>query len=367
MINSRGVFVMYIEIKVTVEEILYEDEEIQILKTSAGAQKALIYLAITPRAKVADEVIVNSTSTKLNLGTGGIDIVTSIIGAKPKEETFPNGHVMKARYLPNQLSVNAVEAQESGYHHLFNEPFTLQGKKVLIGELHSMIPICFWGMDYLKKGGKMVVIISDEASIPLSFSRHVRALKKDDRFVTITIGQAFGGTYEAVNLPTALQFAIDVLKGDIIFVTLGPGVVGTGTIHGFSGIEQANWANIIGSLGGIPVWVPRLSEKEKRERHLGISHHTITPLTRFTYVNSILPLPAIQGATKEKIMKQVEAIGQIHEVQWVPIERLEGLINHCINSSPLPIKTMGRNYLDDPIFFLGVAAALQFVITESHQ
>ncbi|UTW69795.1 DUF3866 family protein [Anaerobacillus sp. HL2] len=116
----------------------------------------------------------------------------------------PNGHIMKARYLPNQHSVLAVEAQESQYHPLFNKPFSLQEKKVLIAELHSMLPICFWAMDFLKNDGSMVAIISDEASIPLSLSSHVRALKNDKRFSTITIGQAFGGSYEAVNLATWL-------------------------------------------------------------------------------------------------------------------------------------------------------------------
>lgn len=358
---------MYIEKRVTVEEILYEDEEIQILKTSSAAEKALLYLSITPRAEVADEIIVNMTSTKLRLGTGGIDIVVSIVGANPKEELLPSGHIMKARYLPNQLSVMAVEAQESKFHQIFKESFTLQGKRVLIGELHSMIPICFWGMDYLKKDGKMVVIISDEASLPLSFSQHVRTLKKDDRFVTITIGQAFGGTYEAVNLPTALQFATEVLNGDLIFVTLGPGVVGTGTVHGFSGIEQAVWANMIGSLGGVPVWVPRLSEKDERERHQGISHHTLTPLKKFTYVSSVLPIPTINSKIGEKIIAQVDGLHERHQIYWLQHEPLEKIINHCIMSSPLPIKTMGKKYEDDPIFFLGVAAAVKWIIDQSHK
>ncbi|UTW69794.1 DUF3866 family protein [Anaerobacillus sp. HL2] len=66
----------------------------------------------------------------------------------------------------------------------------------------------------------------------------------------------------------ALQFAKEVLrKADVILVTLGPGVVGTGTSYGFYGIVQASWANIINSLDGVPVWVPRLSESDKRERH----------------------------------------------------------------------------------------------------
>ncbi len=355
---------MYIEKKVIVDGILYEDEEIQILKTSNEAKKALLYRSITPSANISDEVIVNVTATKLRLGTGGMDIVTSVMKAPPKENDSPKGHIMKARYLPNQLSVLAVESQESDYHHLFKKSFSLQGKRVLIGELHSMIPICFWGMDFLKPASKMVVIISDEASIPLSLSQHVRALKKDERFCTITIDQAFGGTYEAVNLVTALQFATEEIQADLIVVTLGPGVVGTGTVHGFSGLEQAAWANNIGSLGGIPVWIPRLSEKDERNRHRGISHHTLTPLTKFTYPKSILPLPAVKTTMLETIEKQVQEISKQHEVHWVQTEPLEEIISHCLLKSPLPILTMGRNYQDDPIFFLGVAAATKWILEQ---
>ncbi|WNF37918.1 DUF3866 family protein [Bacillaceae bacterium IKA-2] len=354
---------MYIEKKVKVEEILYEDGEIQLLKTTASAQKALLYLAITSRAKKNDEIIVNATSTELKLGTGGMDIVISVLGSLPKQELSPNGHIIKARYLPQQHSVQAVESQESQYHQLFKQTsFSLNEKKILIGELHSMIPICFWGMDFLKKEGKMVVIISDEASIPLSLSDHVRALKRDQRFITITIGQAFGGTYEAINLPTALQFATKILNGDVILITLGPGVVGTHTRFGFSGIEQASWANMVGSLGGIPVWIPRLSEADSRERHRGISHHTLTPLKTFTYPKCVVPLPVISGPLESKINMQAEELNLQHHINWVDKEPLEVLVEHCLRNNPLPIKTMGREYQDDRLFFLGVAAALKWVL-----
>ncbi len=356
---------MYIEKKVIVEEILYEDKDIQLLKTSAEAKKALLYRSFIPKASVNDEVIVNSTSTYLKLGTGGMDIVTSVINSTPLVNLHPDGHIMKARYLPNQHSVLAIESPESKFHPLFTKPFSLKGKKILIGELHSMLPICFWALDHLNKNAKMTAIISDEASIPLSLSSHIRALKEDERLSTITIGQAFGGTYEAVNLPTALQFASSVLKSDIILVTLGPGVVGTGTTYGFSGIAQAEWANVIGSLGGVPVWIPRLSQSDTRERHIGISHHTLTPLMEFTFVNSILPLPEIIGAIGEKMLNQISQLPQHHEVHWIESKPLENMIEDVLTNSLLPIKTMGRQYQDDPVFFLGVAAAVKWVIGEA--
>lgn len=353
---------MYIEKKVVVEEILYEDEEVQILKTSDYAKKALLYVQITPKANINDEVIVNTTATILKLGTGGMDIVTSVLGSSPLNREAFDGHIMKARYLPSQHSVLAVEAKESKFHHLFQQSFSLDGKKILIGELHSMIPICFWAMDLLKENGKMVTIISDEGSIPLSISQHIRVLKNYERFSTITIGQAFGGTYEAINLQTALQFAYKQLNADVILVTLGPGVVGSGTYFGFSGIEQASWANVIGSLDGVPVWVPRLSQADKRERHQGISHHTYTALTKFTYVKSMLPMPVTSETVGDKINEQIKDIEKQHDVHWLERAALEEIVEHCLHKSPVRLQTMGRDYRDDPIFFLGVAAAIKWLI-----
>ncbi|UTW70685.1 DUF3866 family protein [Anaerobacillus sp. HL2] len=40
---------------------------------------------MTPRASINSEVIVNATSTELKLGTGGMDIVTSVLQSLPKK------------------------------------------------------------------------------------------------------------------------------------------------------------------------------------------------------------------------------------------------------------------------------------------
>lgn len=358
-----GELIMFIENEVVVEDILFEDEEIQILKTSSEASKAILYRTVHPKVNVGSKVKVNETATNLRLGTGGVDIVTAVTESKSYKRDDPVGHIMKARYLPNQHSVLSVESQESEDHHLFTSPFSLGGKKVLIGELHSMIPICFWVMDKLKPSSSMVVIVNDDACLPLSYSNHIRALKKDSRFSTITIGQAFGGTYEAVNLQSALQFAHEKLNPEIILITTGPGVVGTGTTYGFSAMSQANWANVVGSLFGKPVWIPRLSEKDARSRHQGISHHTITPLLQFTYQRSIIPLPDVMSALKSKVKEQAEEINQQHQVEWIKFNGAE-LIEHCIKQSEVPVVTMGRSFEDDPLFFLGVAACMYWLLKE---
>ena len=352
---------MYSEEEVIVEEIIYEDECVQIIHTTGRVKKAIVYLQFHSSVKVNDVVIVNNTATKLKLGTGGVNIVAAIKPAVALNLKETRGHIMKARYLPCQHSVLSVEEQSSEYHELFQQPFQLNEKKILLGELHSMIPVCYWAAHYFKENLKFVVIIDDHASLPLSFSNQMRALSKQRNFITITIGQAFGGTYEAVNIATALQFATVILQADVILVSFGPGVVGTNTRYGFSGMEQANWANLIGSLNGIPVWVPRLSLADNRERHRGISHHTLTPLTSFTYAKSVLPLPNVTEEVTNLLKAQTLNLNDKHQLQWVS-GPFEPIISHCLKKSSLEIKTMGRGFEEDPYFFYGVIAAIKLLL-----
>ena len=81
--------------------------------------------------------------------------------------------------------------------------------------------------------------MTDGAALPIYLSKNVDTLKKKGLIDnTITIGSAFGGDYECINIYTALITAKEVLKADVVFVSMGPGIAGTGTKYGFTGIEQ---------------------------------------------------------------------------------------------------------------------------------
>lgn len=361
-----GVIIMYSEIEVAVTDILFEDDNIQLLATSAGAGQAIIYRTFFPSVEIGDILIVNNTATEKNLGTGGWDIVVAIKGATPYKNESQQGHVIKGRYMPHQHSVDAVEAQESPFHAYFQQSFTLGKTPIFLAELHSMIPILYVLLAKMRQDLSISIIISDEAAMPLSFSKHMSVLMKQENVHAITIGQAFGGHYEAINLWTALQFANEVLKDDILILSLGPGVVGTGTRYGFSGMEQANWANIIGQLKGVPIWVPRISFAEQRERHVGLSHHTITPLVDFTYTSSVLPLPLLKEEWLTLLKRQVELLkNQQHiNVSWEDMNTIDTVLKQGLSTYPFPITTMGRGFKDDPAFFYGVAAAVQWGLNQ---
>ncbi|WP_017728168.1 DUF3866 family protein [Halalkalibacterium ligniniphilum] len=357
---------MYDELQTIVRSILYEDDAIQIIETTNGSKKAILYKACTPHVSIGEKITVNTTAHALKLGTSGYDFVKSTAHQASYNVSNIKGHIIKARYTPIQHSVLAIEEQESPYHDQFKLKFALQRKPVLVGELHSMVPLVYYVAQELRAATSMCVILDDCASLPLMISEQLRELHKQDGFYSITIGQAFGGMYEAVSLQSALQFACETLKVDTILVSLGPGVVGTGTAYGFSGMCLADWANVIGALNGIPVWIPRLSFSEKRVRHYGLSHHTRTALAAFTYAKSVLPLPLLKKEWEHTIQKQLEAenwLQRNHSILFSKVD-MNANVQRALQRSKQPIRTMGRGYSDDPAFFLGVAEAVRVSFEE---
>ena len=75
---------------------------------------------------------------------------------------------------------------------------------------------------------------------------------------------------------TGLLAARHVLGADLAVVAQGPGNLGTGTRWGFSGVAAGEAVNAVAALGGRPVASLRVSGADPRERHRGISHHSLT-------------------------------------------------------------------------------------------
>ncbi|KHF41750.1 DUF3866 family protein [Halalkalibacter okhensis] len=353
---------MYKELKAKVLDICFEDQSIQKLITDNGSKKAILYKSFTARAEVGSQILINTTATDLRLGTGGWDIVRSHLNNEQWHSNDGKGHIMKARYTPIQHSVAAVEAQESDFHPFFKKPFTLEGSPVWLAELHSMVPLFYYASQRMTPGVKCCVVFDDQASLPLMMSDQLRHLKEQEHFYSISVGQAFGAQYEAITVASALQFAKQVLKAEIILISVGPGVVGTGTRYGFTGMALSHWSHTVSALNGTPIWIPRLSFADERSRHSGISHHTLTPLCEFTFKPAILPLPYLNTYERQKVCEQLESYQPFqtnHHVYHAKEDLVSLLVEQVVNHSTLPILTMGRKYEDDPVFFCAVAEALR--------
>ncbi|WP_240377640.1 DUF3866 family protein [Bacillus piscicola] len=356
---------MYAEQMVRVEGILEEDNSIQKLRTDGGLRKAILYKACSPSVRVGDTVKVNVTAGLLQLGTGGWDIVIASAGHMYQQEG--KGHIMKARYTSCQHSVLAVDAPEHPDHYLFHDTFQITEKPVMLAELHSMLPIML-GTFLMKKSNVQIgVILSDEASLPAGLSDHMRIWKKHPQVHVVTTGQAFGGNEEAVTIPNALLWLFKKKAVDVFIISMGPGTVGTATPLGFSGMALAEWANITSSLGGRPIWVPRVSFQEKRERHYGISHHTLTPLLRFAHAPSTLVLPKLTAQNQQVIEKQLlekHVQSSQHDVHVLNVEEWLQEWKAWSLTYPLPIRKMGNDVKRDPDYIKGVLAPVKYVLED---
>jgi hypothetical protein len=324
--------------------------------TSGREEKAIVYPDLVGPVEHGDEVVLNTTAVSLDLGTGGFHFVIDN-ATNSQLDVDEYGHIMKLRYTPMQVKVLAVEEETSPFHERLESFESMEGMPVVIALLHSMIPPVFAAIKELSKDAlKTTYIMTDGGALPISFSRLVHDLKKCGLIdSTITCGHAFGGDYECVNIYSALATAKQVSGADIAVVCMGPGIVGTGTSLGFTGIEQAQITDAVNALGGIPIVIPRIGFGDKRERHRGISHHTLTVLTKISHTTAYVALPVMDEDKAEVVRMQLKESGVygMHEVFCedgaIGLERLK--------RDGISVTTMGRTMEQEPEFFLAAGAA----------
>ncbi|MEO8329893.1 MAG: DUF3866 family protein, partial [Candidatus Nanopelagicales bacterium] len=246
--------------------------------------RALAYTDLVGTPEVGDRVLLNTTALDLELGTGGYAMVIAIPGRLPPDREGP-GHLVKARYTPQQSTVLGVDEQDSPHHLTLRDADDLAGMPVVVADLHSALPAIVAGLHLARPQARVVYLATDGGALPLAFSRSVSGLVAAGWLAgTATVGQAFGGDVEAVTIHNGLLAARLVLGADVVIVTQGPGNLGTGTRWGFSGVAAGEAINAAGVLGGRPVGALRISQADKRERHFGVSHHSVTAYGRVALV-----------------------------------------------------------------------------------
>jgi hypothetical protein len=360
-----GLVGMYRARGVVVEGRLLPSGAQELVVDIAGARaRAINYPELTGWVAPGVVVDLNTTAVELGLGTGGYHFVLAAMGAQATVRgssegyTPSEGHIMKLRYTPHQVRCLAVEEEDSPYHELLRGADDLAGMPVVAAELHSMVAPVAAGIKVAAGDDvRVAYIMTDAAALPLAFSRTVPELKAKGLIIaTITAGQAFGGDYEAVNLYSALLAAKWVVKADVSIVAMGPGTVGTGTQFGCSAVEQGQTINAALSLGGKPIAVLRLSERDLRPRHKGVSHHTLTALTRVALGRATAVLPELTDQAFLRVVKhQLDESGVSTRHDIVTASGCEGL--DLLARLNLRVTSMGRGPEEDPAFFLAAAAA----------
>lgn len=325
-------------------------------------KKALNYNEVTGGVSVGDLLYLNTTAGSLALGTGDYHFVMAN-RAYEKLPVSPDGHGMKMRYTPFQVKVSFIEEEFSERSDVFDSPLDLRGRLVCFGELHSMIPpLCAYFRYYCKRKLRIGYIMTDHAALPVPFSKNIAFLKNSRLLdAVITIGNAFGGDRECVNIYTGLQTASEVENCDIILVSMGPGITGTGTSYGFSGLELGLYLDLAFRQGGQCCFVPRISFADKRIRHYGLSHHTLTILRDIIKAPISIALP---GLDKRKMSYLYQQLRKNKAILQYRIAFIDGsAIREAMEHYGISVTSMGRGIDDDPAFFYAIGAAAKSALS----
>ncbi|MEV4257805.1 DUF3866 family protein, partial [Spirillospora sp. NPDC049652] len=269
--------------------------ELDVAVGGDGDCRALAYPALVGRPEPGDTVLLNTTALAMGLGTGGYAMVVAVPDRLPPDPIGP-GHLVKARYTPLQTTVLGVDEQDSPHHALLRDADSLTGMPVVVADLHSALPPILAGLLADRPGTRVVYVMPDGGALPAWFSMSLARLKDVGALAaTVTVGQAFGGDLEAATVHTGLLAARLVLAADVVVLAQGPGNLGTGTRWGFSGVSAGEAVNAASVLSGRPVGSLRVSEGDARERHQGVSHHSLTAYGRVALARADIPVPELGG------------------------------------------------------------------------
>ena len=325
--------------------------------------RALAYPALTGRPVPGDRVLLNTTALHQGLGTGGYALVVAIPDRLPPDPGLGRPHGQGPVHAPAG-DRGQCRRQGSPWHSLLRDADSIDGMPVVVADLHSALPAVLAGLRHQFRTGSVATntaqapavayVMQDGGALPAWFSRTVAGLRSADWLAgTVTTGQSFGGDLEAVTVHTGLLAARHVLGADVAIVTQGPGNLGTGTRWGYSGVAAGEAVNAAAALGGRPVASLRISFADQRERHQGVSHHSLTAYGRVALATADVVVPRLPGEQGARVASDAAGLSGRHRVVDVDVDGLTEALRGC----PVGLSTMGRGLDDDLPYFLSCAAA----------
>jgi Protein of unknown function (DUF3866) len=329
-----------------------------------GPERAYALVQLTGPVVAGDRVVVNTTAVELGLGTGGWHVVHWNLERDQWHEQGP-GHIIKGRYTSLQADVGSAE------EHLESlaEVDSIDGMPVVSAALHSQLPAVAAAFKDRVPDARLAYVMTDGAGLPLALSDLVAGLRTRGLLdATITCGHAFGGDYEAVSVFSALAVARHVARADAAVVVMGPGIVGTNTRLGFSGMEVGPILDATTGLGGVAIACLRVSFADTRDRHVGLSHHSATALRIAARERALVAVPRLADpAETARLRADLERAGIDRRHELVDVDAPEAL--DLFARHGLEIVSMGRPAAADPALFQAGAAAgalaAQYVRTRS--
>jgi hypothetical protein len=297
-----------------------------------------------------DEVVVNVAALDLGLGSGGFDIVHVNLTRGIDASGASREHVIKLNYTslqhPSTPSELPVRLSYRGGGKGAPEAAG-RAMQALILPLHGHLAPAAWAAAQASPGLKLGYLQTGGGALPGSLSRDAVQLRVRGLLCGhITAAPAYGGEHEALSVAGALDAAANSLGWDAALVGPGPGIIGSDTNLGHGGMAALDNAHAALALG-LPTFLsPRLSAADPRERHRGVSHHTLTVMEMLLGGVGV-PVPA----DHPEIAARLAQAGEGHELH----EAQPDLAGYA--AAGLPVLTMGRTIEEDPLFFAAPLAA----------
>jgi hypothetical protein len=297
----------------TVTAITEEHDRFVRLEVDGAA--CIAYPRLTGPVAVGDDVLVNVQARELELGSGGFDIVYANLTRGLGLEAEDGAHVMTLPYTPLQAAVRHAEEVDG-------LASSLDGMPVVCCTVHSqVVPVCA-----ALPGLRVAYVQVEGGGLPVALSDALRALREQALLAhVVAAGPCLEAEVQCVNVYSALAWCAS--RVDAVVCAVGPGLVGTGTDLGHGAVAAAAAANAASALGGRPILAVRISERDERERHRGVSHHAST----------------VEALCLGKVI-----------VGWPDAVDASGWRQACAG---LPLSFMGRGPDEEPRFFEAAYAA----------
>ncbi len=313
--------------------------------------------ALLGEMREGDQVVVNVAAVELGLGSGGFDVVH--VNLTRGLDASPNGeaHVIKLNYTSLQHPVDPVERD------LVRFIRGMRGKgaptpsaasvPVLVLPLHGHLAPAAWAAAQARPGLRAGYVQTGGGALPGSLSRDVTTLRERDLLCGhVTAAPAYGGEQEALSIVGALDAAATELGWEAILVGPGPGIIGSDTALGHGGMAALDSAHAALSLGLPTILSPRLSSSDSRDRHRGVSHHTLTVLDLSLAPVKIAFPASGAGPDHAEVATALAAAGESrHHLIEAPADPA------AYGATGLPTTTMGRTLEEDGLFFAAPLAA----------
>jgi Protein of unknown function (DUF3866) len=342
------------------------------LADAPGMRRAAIGdVALVGRAEVGDELIVNVQALDLGLGSGGFDVVHVNLTRGLSGLGSQEAHVMKLNYTSLQHAVKPVEDAE------LRLPLD---RPVAVLALHGQLAAVAWAFAQSSGAAKLGYVQTEGGALPGGHSRAVAELRERGLLAGhLTAGAAFGGEGEAITTAGAVHHGLRSLGWDAAICGPGPGIVGTASALGHGGMSALDSAHAALALGAPTLLVARMSSGDERERHRGISHHTLTVLDLLLEPVTVALPAGMRSPVGTDLRAGLNSVfagagaGSDRPALALDVERPVRITRHdwrrakvdlpAYAQCGLPARTMGRTIAQDPLFF-GAALAGGGVLAE---